>query len=74
MGCLARRQMSAYVCSTSSNRFKSRVFADSEHNVEHRRFVGLELTDMKRLRTLKGENAKLKPILAEDLEIDRWTA
>ena len=36
-----------------------------------RHFAGLEPTDIKRLRTLEGENAKLKRILAErDLEID----
>ena len=36
-----------------------------------RHFAGLESTDIKRLRTLEGENTKLKRILAErDLEID----
>ena len=36
-----------------------------------RHFAGLEPTDIKRLRALEGENAKLKRILAErDLEID----
>jgi len=36
-----------------------------------RHFAGLEPADIKRLRALEGENAKLKRILAErDLEID----
>ena len=36
-----------------------------------RHFAGLEPTDIKRLRSLEGENVRLKRILAErDLEID----
>jgi transposase-like protein len=36
-----------------------------------RHFAGLQPADIKRLRTLEGENAKLKKLLAErDLEID----
>jgi putative transposase len=39
-----------------------------------RHFAGLQPTDIKRLRTLEGENAKLKRLLAErDLEIDTLT-
>jgi transposase-like protein len=39
-----------------------------------RHFAGLEPADIKRLRALEGENAKLKRILAErDLEIDTLT-
>ena len=36
-----------------------------------RHFAGLQPADIKRLRALEGENAKLKKLLAErDLEID----
>jgi len=36
-----------------------------------KRFQGLQVTDVKRLRELSAENAKLKRLLAErDLEID----
>ena len=51
----------------------ARKYKISEQTIYNwrRHFTGLEPTDIKRLRTLEGENAKLKRILAErDLEID----
>jgi transposase-like protein len=51
----------------------ARKYKISEQTIYNwrRHFAGLQPADIKRLRALEGENAKLKKLLAErDLEID----
>ena len=40
-------------------------FSDASYYLWRRKFGGLEVSDVKRLRTLEQENARLKKLLAE---------
>ena len=48
-------------------------FSDASFYNWRSKYGGMELSDIKRLKALERENARLKKLLAESLGISRWT-